>query len=127
MSSLSSLVGLPLYNNCFLSDIAIARTDDYNALITDQIYRTSKFMCALANGKPIVSVKWLDALKKKKSMIDPMEHLLKDAEGEKKYKFNLATTLSKVRKNGLLFRDHSIFVTPSTKPAPDILKGKFHF
>lgn len=82
-------------------------------------------MCALANGKPIVSVNWLEALKKKKSMIDPFEHLLKDADGEKKYKFNLAKTLSHVRKNGGLFRNHSILVTPNTNPSPDILKGNY--
>lgn len=84
-------------------------------------------MCALASGKPIVSVDWLDALKKKKSMIDPFQHLLKDVDGEKKYKFNLAKTLSAVKKNGGLFRNHSILVTPNTNPSPDILKGKLLF
>lgn len=80
-------------------------------------------MCALAAGKPIVSIDWLNELKTKKSIIDPFEFLLKDAAGEKKYQFNLANTLGEVRKNGCLFRNHSILVTPNCNTSPDVLKG----
>lgn len=81
-------------------------------------------MCAVAAGKPIVSIDWINAMKAKNSMIDPFEYVLKDAAGEKKYQFNLVKTLDNVRKNGGLCRNHSIFVTPGTSPSPDILKGE---
>ncbi len=126
LSKLSRKFTLNSYLNfLFISDITIAKADDYGALVTDKIYRTCKFMCALAAGRPIVSTKWLDELKTKKSMIDPFQFLLKDRVGEKKYKFNLAKTLAEVRKNGSLFRNHSILVTPNCSPDPDVLKGKF--
>lgn len=80
-------------------------------------------MCALAAGRPIVSIDWLNELKKKKSMVDPYKFLLKDEAGEKKYRFNLEKTLGKVRENGCLFRNHSVLVTPNCDPSPDILKG----
>lgn len=80
-------------------------------------------MCALAMGKPIVSMLWLDELKRQKSMIDPFGFLLNDPNGEAKYKFSLAKTLDKVQKNGGLFQNHSILVTPNTNPPPDVLKG----
>lgn len=82
-------------------------------------------MCALAMGKPIVSMRWLDELKRKKSMIEPFDFLLSDKTGEEKYKFSLAKTLGDVQKNGGLLQNHSVLVTPNTTPAPDILKGKF--
>jgi len=81
-------------------------------------------MCAVAAGKPIVSIEWLNTMKTKKIMVDPFESILKDVAGEKKYQFNLGETLRKVQQNGGLFRGHSIFVTPNTSPSPDILKGK---
>lgn len=84
-------------------------------------------MCALAAGKPIVSTKWLDALKTEKTMLDPFDFLLDDAAGEKKYKFKLADTLNKVVENGGLYKNYSILVTPNTEPKPDILKGKLIF
>lgn len=82
-------------------------------------------MKALAAGKPIVSVNWLNELKNKKSMIDPFEFLLKDTVGEKKYQFNLAKTLDEVKKNGPLLRNHSVLVTPNCSTSPDVLKGIF--
>lgn len=83
-------------------------------------------MCALAAGKPIVSINWLEALQKNKSMIDPFKFLLNDKGGEEKYKFSLAKTLSKVAESGGIFRDHSVLVTPNTSPSPEIFKGKFY-
>lgn len=105
--------------------MSIADSGSYNVLVTDKIYRTSKFLCAVAAGKPIVSIEWLNELKTKKSIVDPFKFLLKDAVGEKKYRFDLAKTLDKVQENGGLCRNHSILITPNTTPSPDILKGKF--
>lgn len=76
-------------------------------------------------GKPIVSMRWLDELKRKKTMIEPLDFLLNDKNGEEKYKFSLAKTLEDVQKNGGLLKNYSVLVTPNTTPAPDILKGIF--
>ncbi|KAJ6641704.1 Mediator of DNA damage checkpoint protein 1, partial [Pseudolycoriella hygida] len=110
---------LPLLKELKLS---MADSSNYNVLVTDRIYRTSKFMCALASGKPIVALSWLNEMKKRKSVVDPFEFLLNDPDGEKKYKFSLAKTLGEVRKHGGLFQNHSVLVTPSTTPPPEILK-----
>lgn len=108
----------------FFTDIVMVNSgDDYAALVTDRIYRSTKFMCALACGKPIVSTAWLKALQQTKSRVDPMRFLLKDDEGEKKYNFCLAKTVGESAKKGL-FRHYSILVTPNTTPGPDVLKGK---
>lgn len=82
-------------------------------------------MCALASGKPIVSLKWLEALKKGETIPDPFKYLLNDKDGEKKYKFSLAKTIREVGKSGGLFRNHSILVTPNTSPGSEIFKGNF--
>ncbi|KFB48751.1 AGAP005374-PA-like protein [Anopheles sinensis] len=57
-----------------------------NVLVTDRIFRTYKFLCAVAKGIPIVGQSYLDALQAAQEHdgpVDPWEHILCDESSEK--------------------------------------------
>ncbi|XP_058178525.1 mediator of DNA damage checkpoint protein 1-like [Anopheles ziemanni] len=91
-----------------------------NVLVTDRIFRTYKFLCAVAKGIPIVGQSYLDALQAAQEHdepVDPWEHILCDEISEKRYKFRLRDSLLKARGNKL-FQDYTVFVTSNTQPPP---------
>lgn len=114
-------------------------------LVTDKIRRTAKFLCMVAKGVPIVDPGWLEASKATKSfqgqlfnkwedgvplalshsactLPDPWTHLIRDEESEKKWGFNLSTTLRAASKS-LLLAGFKVHATKSVVPPPDQLKG----
>ncbi|KAI9333760.1 mediator of DNA damage checkpoint protein 1-like protein [Zopfochytrium polystomum] len=84
-------------------------------LVTDKIRRTVKFLAALAAGKHIVSVKWLEQSKKSSVFVDVTDHLLKDKAAEKVYGFSLKESLEKAKAQRL-FAGVEVYATPSVKP-----------
>nr|XP_018915583.1 PREDICTED: uncharacterized protein LOC109043018 isoform X2 [Bemisia tabaci] len=91
-------------------------------LVTDKVRRTIKFLSTLAQGKPIVSIKWLEVSNKLKSFKDPFEYLIQDKQSEQNFDFNLSESLTKALDTPLL-AGYSVFVTPSVKPEPSQMKA----
>ncbi|XP_014661452.1 PREDICTED: mediator of DNA damage checkpoint protein 1-like isoform X2 [Priapulus caudatus] len=92
--------------------------NDCTHLVTDKVRRTSKFLCQAARGRPIVNRKWLENSNSAGMFLDHTPHLVKDSQAEKKFKFNLARTLSAAADRGL-FTGYNIHVTPGVVPTPD--------
>ncbi|XP_055613334.1 uncharacterized protein LOC129759826 [Uranotaenia lowii] len=92
-----------------------------SVLVSDRVYRTYKFLCAIGKGIPIVGQPYLDLVQSERRFVDPWEHILQDQDMERRFKFNLKKSLTLARE-AKLFQDYSVFVTPSTKPPPDELK-----
>jgi PAX-interacting protein 1 len=98
-----------------------------NILVASKIKRSTKFLCAIASGKPIVSPDWINASKRNGGFLgirnyynpDHTKFLLKDGEGEAKHKFKLANTLKCLMENPLPFEGACFFLTPSVKPGYD--------
>ena len=96
-------------------------------LVTDKVRRTFKFLCSLARGIPIVSVKWLDDSNKANTFLDWDDYILKDGIAESKFKFHLKESLAKAKEHKLL-EGYSILLTPHiTQPPVSELKGEYKF
>lgn len=86
-------------------------------MVADQIFRTYKFLTALAVGLPIVTPEWTSKLPRSRN--EMAEFGLKDAAGEKRYNFKLEQCLKAARDRGPIFRDKQVFASPSVKPSPE--------
>lgn len=95
-----------------------------SVLVSDRVYRTYKFLCAIAKGIPIVGEAFLEATKTHRDFVDPWDYILQDHEMERRFKFNLKKSLSLARE-AKIFQDYSVIVTPSTKPPPEEVQRKF--
>lgn len=62
-------------------------------LVCEKVYRTNKMMSAVGRGIPIVTPEWLIASKKEKIFVETEPYQLQDAENEKRFDFNLKTSL----------------------------------
>ena len=142
------MIGLTLISILFSGGRVVSSSKDCAVLVTDAVRRTVKFLCVVGLGLPVVDSRWLAASKEKgkfvgKSLIvtssvsfffiasyifyllDPWIFLLKDKEGEEKFKFKLETSLKSASEKPLL-AGWLIGCTPSVKPPPEELKGNFH-
>jgi len=52
-----------------LGGTIVEKVKDCTHLITDKVRRTVKFLCALALGKSIVSLNWVDACNHMKAFV----------------------------------------------------------
>ncbi|XP_035737369.1 uncharacterized protein LOC118448339 isoform X2 [Vespa mandarinia] len=86
-------------------------------LVTDKIRRTIKFLCALANAVPIVSVNWLHESKRAGRFLDWENYMLKDPAMEAKYGFRLRKSLDKARERKLL-DGYVVLLTPNILSPP---------
>ncbi|KAL2731084.1 FHA domain-containing protein PS1 [Vespula squamosa] len=86
-------------------------------LVTDKIRRTIKFLCALANAVPIVSINWLHESKKAGRFLDWDNYMLKDPAMEAKYGFRLRKSLDKARERKLL-DGYVVLLTPNIVSPP---------
>lgn len=94
---------------------------DCSVLVTDQIKRTEKLLCAVAKGVPVVSPSWLQESKKSGSFLDPWQFVINDADREKQWDFSLIKTLQSAKKQPLL-KGLKIHVTPKVKPPPELFQ-----
>ncbi|CAB1456288.1 unnamed protein product, partial [Pleuronectes platessa] len=94
---------------------------DMDCLVTDQVRRTIKFLCAVAKGIPIVTTCWLEKSGKAGSFLSPHAFVVKDPEQEKKFGFCLQTSLT-IARSHLLLQGYEIHVTKSVKPEPAQMK-----
>lgn len=96
-------------------------------LVTDKIRRTIKFLCALANAVPIVSINWLHESKRAGHFLDWENYMLKDPAMEAKYGFRLRKSLDKARGKKLL-DGYVVLLTPNiVSPPISELRSEFFF
>ncbi|XP_014240324.1 uncharacterized protein LOC106661444 [Cimex lectularius] len=91
-------------------------------VVADKVKKTTKFLCGLALGRPIVPPKWLQGCEDSDYFIDPFKHILLDNETEEKYSFHLSESINKAKHSKLL-ESWSVYATPSTKPPPIEIKS----
>jgi NAD-dependent DNA ligase len=98
-----------------------------DVLLTDKVRRTTKFLEALAAGKPIVDDQWLEASRASHSLAPADDHLLVDKEREATYGFSLREAVQAARE-APAFADKTFFVTKTlTSPPPGELKAMIGF
>lgn len=93
-------------------------------LVTDKVRRTYKFLCALAQGVPIVSIDWLKESASIGRFLEWENYILKDPAAEAKFGFRLRKSLEKAKQKKLL-DGYTVVLTPGVAPPPvQELKGK---
>ncbi len=90
-------------------------------LVTDKVRRTIKFLCAIAAGKHIVSMKWIDECKKAKQILPAEDYILEDHQAQDQYGFKLRESLEKARKTSL-FSGYRFYITASCRPSKADMK-----
>ncbi|XP_042308683.1 mediator of DNA damage checkpoint protein 1 isoform X2 [Sceloporus undulatus] len=95
---------------------------DCTHLVTDRVRRTVKFLCALAQGIPIVTLDWLEKSRQNSFFLAPNSFLVRDPEQEKNFQFSLTTSLRIAQQEGGLFQGYEIHVTPNVKPEPEHMR-----
>lgn len=58
--------------------------------------------------------------------VDVDEFIISDKDAERKHKFKLKESLARAKAKGLL-DGYTVMVTPSVKPSPKDMKGKYYF
>ncbi|XP_050344183.1 uncharacterized protein LOC126769435 [Nymphalis io] len=96
-----------------LGAIIVTDVMQCTVVLTMQIKRTFKLLCALGLGKPIVGPPWVQVCADSNMIVDPWLHLIKDEETEKRFQFNLERSLA-VRRGFL--KGYNISSTPSVMP-----------
>lgn len=95
-------------------------------MVADKFRRTFKFICAICKSIPIVATQWINDSINKNGFVNPHEYILKDAEAEKNYDFQLKDSLMKARKKQLL-SDYTIVITASVnRPSVNELKSNIY-
>ncbi|KAJ3412421.1 hypothetical protein HDV05_000779 [Chytridiales sp. JEL 0842] len=86
--------------------------------VSDKIRRTVKFLCALAAGKHILTVKWLEQSQKAGHFIGEAKFLPKDKATEKQYGFSFEKSSHRAQNKALppFLSGIKIYATPNVKP-----------
>jgi len=102
-----------------LRALGILETKDHTKcthLAAPKILRTQKFICAIARAPVLVSTDFVDDSLEKNEELDPGKYLLKDPEGEKRFKLKLPEVLKLAKANkGHLLRNQSIYCTENVQ------------
>ncbi|XP_061717649.1 uncharacterized protein LOC133525420 [Cydia pomonella] len=88
-------------------------------LVTLQIKRTFKLLCAVGLGRPIVGPEWVQACADSNTIVDPWLYLIKDSQAERRFQFSLEKTL-RGRRNFL--EGYHVSATPSVLPTAQEMK-----
>ncbi|KAG8695864.1 hypothetical protein FRC09_008881 [Ceratobasidium sp. 395] len=98
-----------------MTQLGVSFTEDPAActhLVVNSIGRTEKFLCALPVCNHVVSMKWIQESIKAGKLLRESDYILKDPENEKKYQFNLAESIKRIKANGgNLFKGHTFYLT----------------
>lgn len=62
-------------------------------LVCEKLFRTNKLMSSVCRGVPIVTPAWLIASYKQKRFVDTEPYQLQDVDNERRFDFNLRTSL----------------------------------
>ncbi|XP_076675097.1 mutator 2 isoform X2 [Andrena cerasifolii] len=88
-----------------------------SVLVTDKVRRTFKFLCALAQSVPIVTIDWLTDSGKAGQFVELENYILKDPAAEVKFGFKLRGSLDKAREQKLLL-GYTVVLTSNVTPPP---------
>ncbi|KAI8432015.1 hypothetical protein MSG28_004544 [Choristoneura fumiferana] len=88
-------------------------------LVTMQIKRTFKLLCAVGLGRPIVGPDWVQACADNSTLVDPWLYIIKDSAAEKRFRFSLEGTLRGARS---FLRGYNVSSTPSVMPNAQEMK-----
>eukprot|EP01080_Neovahlkampfia_damariscottae_P010961 gene10961-3669_t len=91
-------------------------------IISSNIKRTTKFLCAISNGcKYFLTIDWLENSIKKNYFVQESSYFIDDIETESKYDFNLKESILNSSKKKV-FEGMKFFLTPNS--FPDIFELK---
>ncbi|XP_068629955.1 putative leucine-rich repeat-containing protein DDB_G0290503 [Battus philenor] len=102
-----------------LGAIVVTDVMQCTVVLTIDIKRTFKLLCAIGLGRPIVGPTWVQACVDAKMIVDPWMYLIKNEAKEKLFKFNLQKTITG-RRNFL--KGYNLSATPSVSPCPMEIK-----
>ncbi|CAH2090159.1 unnamed protein product [Euphydryas editha] len=102
-----------------LGAIIVSDVMQCTVVLTIQIKRTFKLLCAVGLGKPIVGPSWVQACVDTNIIVDPWQYLIKDDETERRFQFNLERSLA-TRRNFL--KGYNVSATPSVNPNAQEMK-----
>ncbi|KAJ3066003.1 Mediator of DNA damage checkpoint protein 1 [Podochytrium sp. JEL0797] len=85
-------------------------------VVTDKVRRTVKFLSALAAGKHLVSIKWLDQCKKEGRFVDESKFIIKDKPNETKFGFSLSASIGLAARGTRFLAGYTIYTTANVKP-----------
>ncbi|XP_050550083.1 titin homolog [Spodoptera frugiperda] len=88
-------------------------------VLTMQIKRTFKLLCAVGLGRPIVGPGWVQACSDTRMIVDPWLYLVKDDAAEKRFQFSLQKTLSSSRN---FLKGYNVSSTPNVQPNASEMK-----
>ncbi|XP_032518188.2 myb-like protein X [Danaus plexippus] len=88
-------------------------------VLTLEIKRTFKLLCAVGLGKPIVGPHWVQACVDTNMIVDPWLYLIKDEKTEKRFQFNLERILIGKRQ---FLKGYNVSSTPNVMPSPPEMK-----
>ncbi|XP_075977075.1 uncharacterized protein LOC142977204 [Anticarsia gemmatalis] len=96
-----------------LGAIIVTDVMECSVVLTLQIKRTFKLLCAVGLGRPIVGPSWVQACADTRMIVDPWLYLVKDEAAEKRFQFNLERTLNGKRN---FLEGYNVSSTPSVQP-----------
>jgi hypothetical protein len=93
-------------------------------LVAPHLFRSVKFLKALASGPEILSTSFLDTALETGEVPDPDDFLLKDPENERKLGVRLDKAIGRARANrGKLLHNVAIYCTDGVQNGPDRFKA----
>ncbi|CAM6087659.1 unnamed protein product [Calypogeia fissa] len=88
--------------------------------VADKFVRTGNMLEAMASGKPVVNIGWLDTCSEAYRFVEEDDFILQDAKKEEEMGFSMIRTLAAARQRPLL-QGIRVYITPGTSPGPDSL------
>ncbi|KAJ2951421.1 hypothetical protein O0L34_g13565 [Tuta absoluta] len=102
-----------------LGAVIVSEVSACTVVLTLQLRRTFKLLCAVGLGRPIVGPQWVQACVDTSTIVDPWQYLLKDVASESRFKFSLRRSLGGAR--GYL-RGYHVSATPKVLPSAPEMK-----
>ncbi|XP_013136323.1 PREDICTED: putative uncharacterized protein DDB_G0267840 [Papilio polytes] len=102
-----------------LNAVIVTDVKACTVVVTVELKRTFKLLCAVGLGKPIVGTTWIQACRDSNMIVDPWLYLLKDELRENRFKFELARTLRSKRN---FLKGYNVSSTPKVEPGPNEMK-----
>ncbi|CAB3227810.1 unnamed protein product [Arctia plantaginis] len=102
-----------------LGAVVVTNVMECSVVLTIQVKRTFKLLCAVGLGRPIVGPDWVQACVDTRMIVDPWLYLVKDDAAEKRFQFNLERTLSGKRN---FLNGYNVSSTPSVQPNASEMK-----
>ncbi|XP_041981540.1 mediator of DNA damage checkpoint protein 1-like [Aricia agestis] len=96
-----------------LGAIVVSDVMHCTVVLTLQIKRTFKLLCAVGLGRPVVGPAWVQACADANCILDPNQYILRDAVSEQRFQFDLQKTI-RSRRNFL--KGYKVSSTPKVVP-----------